>query len=390
MFKKFYNSYLAYVLVYTFYFLSFALFSSLISVYMLGLGFSAGQTSVVVSVAFFASMLAQPIMGILNDRLSIKKVTLFSFGAIIFIAIYFMQVRDLLGLTIGYSLVIMLINGVNPVMDVLAARSPYTYGKIRIWGTIGYALGSQLAGVLYQYVSPMAIFIAFIGAMIITIVGVLSIKIRSESPKSDKVNETKKDSYISQILTNKTYLYYLLIVALYSGVGNAGHTYIPAMLQHSGLSVGMTSAVVSISVICESPLIFYSYLFMDKVPIKKLLYIPLGILLLQYVIYGLDLGLTSKILLTLMSKHATGMLLIMVTLKIVANVVDENYLVTAIALVQTARNLGTILIQNIAGDIIDKSGYEMMSFFLAGVMVLVLVLAFFLKVPNKSNQKLFG
>ena len=53
MFKKFYNSYLAYVLVYTFYFLSFALFSSLISVYMLGLGFSAGQTSVVVSVAFF-------------------------------------------------------------------------------------------------------------------------------------------------------------------------------------------------------------------------------------------------------------------------------------------------------------------------------------------------
>ena len=52
MFKKFYNSYLAYVLVYTFYFLSFALFSSLISVYMLGLGFSAGQTSVVVSVAF--------------------------------------------------------------------------------------------------------------------------------------------------------------------------------------------------------------------------------------------------------------------------------------------------------------------------------------------------
>ena len=237
MFKKFYNSYLAYVLVYTFYFLSFALFSSLISVYMLGLGFSAGQTSVVVSVAFFASMLAQPVMGILNDRLSIKKVTLFSFGAIIFIAIYFMQARDLLGLTIGYSLVVMLINGVNPVMDVLAARSPYTYGKIRIWGTIGYALGSQLAGVLYQYVSPMAIFIAFIGAMIITIVGVLSIKIRSESPKSDEAPKTKKDSYISQILTNKTYLYYLLIVALYSGVGNAGHTYIPAMLQHSGLSV---------------------------------------------------------------------------------------------------------------------------------------------------------
>lgn len=390
MFKKFYNSYLAYVLVYTFYFLSFALFSSLISVYMLGLGFSAGHTSVVVSVAFFASMLAQPVMGILNDRLSIKKVTLFSFGAIIFIAIYFMQVRDLLGLTIGYSLVIMLINGVNPVMDVLAARSPYTYGKIRIWGTIGYALGSQLAGVLYQYVSPMAIFIAFIGAMIITIVGVLSIKIRSESPKSDEAPKTKKDSYISQILTNKTYLYYLLIVALYSGVGNAGHTYIPAMLQHSGLSVGMASTVVSISVICESPLIFYSYLFMDKLSAKKLLLCPLLIMLVQYTIYGLNLGLASKIILTLASKHVSGMLLIMVTLKIVSAIVDSKYLVTAIALVQTVRSLGSIFIQHFAGAVIDAAGYETMSFFLAGLMVLVIALAWFLKVPEKEDQKLFS
>ena len=162
------------------------------------------------------------------------------------------------------------------------------------------------------------------------------------------------------------------------------------MLEHSGLSVNMATTVVAISVICESPLIFFSYLFMDKIPIKKLLYIPLGILLLQYVIYGLDLGLTSKILLTLMSKHATGMLLIMVTLKIVANLVDEKYLVTAIALVQTARILGTILIQNIAGDLIDQSGYEMMSFFLAGVMIAVIILVAFLKIPERKNQNLFG
>ena len=192
-----------------------------------------------------------------------------------------------------------------------------------------------------------------------------------------KATQMKNDSSIGKIFKNKTYLFYLLIVALYSGVGNTGHTYIPSMLEHSGLSVNMATTVVAISVICESPLIFFSYLFMDKVPIKKIALYSFGDFALQYVIYGLDLGLTSKILLTLMSKHATGMLLIMVTLKIVANIVDENYLVTAIALVQTARNLGTILIQNIAGDIIDKSGYEMMSFFLAGVMVLVLVLAFF-------------
>lgn len=389
MFKKFQNSYFAYFLMYNFYFLSYSLFSTLISVYMLDKGYSASQVSFVVSASFFSSMIVQPIMGVLNDMIGIKRVTIYSFLLIIVGAIFFMQANNLLLLTIWYSAVLMLVNGVNPVMDVLAAQSPYTYGKIRIWGTFGYAMGSQLAGLIYKFISPQAIFIVFIGMMCVSILGVFGIDPK-HNQGSKKATQMKNDSSIGKIFKNKTYLFYLLIVALYSGVGNTGHTYIPSMLEHSGLSVNMATTVVAISVICESPLIFFSYLFMDKVPIKKLLYIPLGILLLQYVIYGLDLGLTSKILLTLMSKHATGMLLIMVTLKIVANIVDENYLVTAIALVQTARNLGTILIQNIAGDIIDKSGYEMMSFFLAGVMVLVLVLAFFLKVPNKSNQKLFG
>ena len=389
MFRKFQNSYFAYFLMYNFYFLSYSLFSTLISVYMLDKGYSASQVSLVVSASFFSSMIVQPIMGVLNDAIGIKKVTIYSFLFIIVGAIFFMQANNLLLLTIWYSAVLMLINGVNPVMDVLAARSPYTYGKIRIWGTFGYAMGSQLAGLIYKFISPQAIFIVFIGMMCVSILGVLGIEPKQDQhPK--KATQAKNDSYIGQIFKNKTYLFYLIIVALYSGVGNTGHTYIPSMLEHSGLSVNVATTVVAISVICESPLIFFSYLFMDKLPIKKLLYIPLLILLLQYVIYGLDLGLTSKILLTLMSKHATGMLLIMVTLKIVANVVDEKYLVTAIALVQTARNLGTILIQNIAGDTIDKSGYEMMSFFLAGVMIVVLVLAFFLKVPNKPNQKLFG
>ena len=389
MFRKFQNSYFAYFLMYDFYFLSYSLFSTLISVYMLDKGYSASQVSLVVSASFFFSMIVQPIMGVLNDAIGIKKVTIYSFLLIIVGAICFMQANNLLLLTIWYSAVLMLVNGVNPVMDVLAAQSPYTYGKIRIWGTFGYAMGSQLAGLIYKFISPQAIFIVFIGMMCVSILGVLGIEPKQDQhPK--KATQAKNDSYIGQIFKNKTYLFYLIIVALYSGVGNTGHTYIPSMLEHSGLSVNVATTVVAISVICESPLIFFSYLFMDKLPIKKLLYIPLLILLLQYVIYGLDLGLTSKILLTLMSKHATGMLLIMVTLKIVANVVDEKYLVTAIALVQTARNLGTILIQNIAGDIIDKSGYEMMSFFLAGVMIVVLVLAFFLKVPNKPNQKLFG
>ena len=383
--SKFRDSYFAYFLMYNFYFLSYSLFSTLISVYMLDKGFSASDVSLVVSASFLTSMLVQPIMGMLNDKIGIKRVTLMSFVVIILGAIFFMGATSLWSLVLWYSVVMMLVNGVNPVMDILAAQSPYTYGKIRIWGTIGYALGSQLAGLIYQYISPVAMFIVFIVMMVISILGTLGVNL-----PHDKDREEKEKVSVWTIFQNRTYLYYLLIVALYSGVGNTGHTYIPSMLEHAGMSVGLATTVVSISVICESPLIFFSYLFMDKVPVKKLLLIALSILALQYLIYGLDLGLTSKVIMTLASKHITGMLLIMVTLKIVASLVDQRFLVTALAFVQTVRSLGTIAIQNISGAIIDQAGYEMMSFFLVGIMVLVLLLALFLKVPEKEGQNLFS
>ena len=129
---------------------------------------------------------------------------------------------------------------------------------------------------------------------------------------------------------------------------------------------------------------------MDKLSAKKLLLCPLLIMLVQYTIYGLNLGLASKIILTLASKHVSGMLLIMVTLKIVSAIVDSKYLVTAIALVQTVRSLGSIFIQHFAGVVIDAAGYEKMSFFLASLMLLVIVLACFLKVPEKEDQNLFS
>ena len=134
--KKFSNSYFAYFLMYNFYFLSLSLFSTLISVYMLDQGYTAGQVSIVVSASFFSSMLAQPIMGMLSDTLGIKRVSLVSFGLIILGAIFFMQADNLWLLGICYSFVLMLINGVSTVMDVLATQSPYKYGKIRIWGTL--------------------------------------------------------------------------------------------------------------------------------------------------------------------------------------------------------------------------------------------------------------
>lgn len=95
-------------------------------------------------------------------------------------------------------------------------------------------------------------------------------------------------------------------------------------------------------------------------------------------------------MMTLIAKHAASSLLFMVNLKIVASLIDKKYMVTALALVQTARSLGAIFIQNIAGSLLDNYGYTQMNLFLTAVMILVIILVLLLKIPKGPKYSLFN
>lgn len=56
VFRRYQNSYLSYFLMYNFYYLSWALFSALISVYLMDQGFLASQVSLVVSSSYLTSL----------------------------------------------------------------------------------------------------------------------------------------------------------------------------------------------------------------------------------------------------------------------------------------------------------------------------------------------
>lgn len=380
--------YFRYFLMYTFFYLSWALFSAILSIYMLDLGYSASQVSLVVSVSFFTSVLSQPVMGYLNDRLGIKPVTLAGLGLALAGGVIFLLSNHLWGLVLGYSLAIMMINGINPVMDLLAAKSPYKYGSIRVWGTIGYATGTQMAGVLYQVIHPQAIYVAFLGTMILSILGVIGLPFEKEETESG--DKKQEESFLNDVLKNRPYLLALVIIALFSGVANVGHTYIPAMLEASGLSVSQASTVVSLAVICEAPLIFYSYLFMDRYPSKVLILFPLFFMTLQFVFFGLAAPLSFKIFGTLLAKHAANMTLIMLTLKLVNTLVGPRFVMTGMALIQTAKSLLSIVVQTWAGWLIDSSGYELMSWVMVGLLLLVLLMIPFLRVDESKSEKLFS
>ena len=384
--KCYKNSYLSYFLMYNFYYLSWALFSALISVYLMDRGFKASDVSLVVSASFLTSMITQPIIGKWNDEFDIKKVNAILFVIAAIGGIVFMVSNSLFMIAVSYSVVLMMINGVNPVMEKIATASPYQYGKIRIWGTIGYALGSQFAGILYDLVAPQAIFIVFVLTMILCIIGLVGTEpdIKKEAAKENEKVKTMT------LFKNKKFVYYLAICAIFYGVTNMSNTFVPSMLTDKGLDVDVASTILSIAVFCEAPLVLFSNRFMDKIANKTLLIISISMVCLQCAVYGFDLPLIFIVLITFLAKHPSGMLYIMINLKVINTLIDENQQITALAYVATLKNLVAIIFQNVAGNILDVTTYSNLYLICFGWMLVALILVIFFKISSGNDKKLFN
>lgn len=385
--KKFRNSYAAYLLLYSFYFMSTSLFTTLISVYLMGKHYNASQVSTLVSVAFFLSMIAQPFFGYINERFGIVKMTTLSLSDILGGVLGFLWAPNLFWLTVFYGIVLVCLNGTAPMMEVFATQSAYAFGKIRVWGTIGYSLGVQIAGWVYHQFSPQAVYYTVLLTIVLSIFCLSAVRMGNSEKREEKVKEPVS---LRPLLHNRPYLFFIILIGLASGVGNIGHTYIQNLLMDNGLSVQTAATVVAISVVVEAPLIFFSDRFMDHWPLRVLIALPIGILCAQYTIYALPSPILLKVLVTLLAKHTTGMVLIMVSLRFIAQQVNGKDLVLAMAIVQGARYLGTILLQPIAAHFIEVGGYQLMSFFLAGVVGLAFLLSFALKMPQGKVPSLFN
>lgn len=387
--NKLKNSYLSYFLMYNFYYFSNALFSALISVYLLDKGYLASDVSMVVALSYLSSMVAQPFIGVLQDKYDAKRVNAILLLLAAAGSFYFMFANQLIEMAIGYSFVMMMINGSNPVLERIATRSRFQYGKIRIWGTIGYSTGAQAAGLIYDYISPQALYIFFSIAILFCIAGLYgTVEI---IPEIEIKTQDKKENQgaFKTLFKNKKFLYYLLIAGLFYGITNIGHIYISSMFQHDGIPISQVSTILLIACLCEFPFVFFSNKFMDKISNKTLLIIVFVMTILQTFSYGVNVWMPLKVLVTLLTKHPAGMLFIMINLKVVNTIVDSKHQVTALSLVYTVRNFASIIFQNIAGFILDTSTYSHMFMGCFGVIVFGFVLVLFFRIPSGNDQKLF-
>ena len=391
---KYTNSYASYVILFFFYDLAFAFFSALISVYLIGKGYSASQVSLLISVAALANMVTQPIIGSLTDKYGMRPVNMVMFAATCVSAALFVIAPNFLVIVGAYAAMNLLMNGVNPTVERMATSSPYSYGSIRVWGSIGFAVGTQLTGIIYDAIAPVAPYVGVIIAMLIAILGFWGTNPRLAETEAANIEASESDEVepvsTKTLLSNKKFLYYLVLQILFSAVTGAAYSFCPAFLTSKGLEASTASTILAVATLLEIPLLLFSSKFMDKIANKTLLMGIFVLVVIEMVVYGLNMPLPLVIVATFLGRHPPAIINIMTNMKVVNTIVDARQQIAGLALVKTCQSFGTIISNNIGGRIADAAGYPAMFLFLLAMIAVGLAGVVFFQVPSGNDKKLFS
>lgn len=378
---KYQGSYTSYLLMYFFFYFCIALFSCFISVYLLDLGYQATQVSFVVASSYLLSALTQPFIGRMNDKVDQKKWNTLMMSIAMIASLIFTHLHNILLIALVYSIVLSLLNSTKVIVENKALYSKYQYSSIRIWATIGYAVGSKLGGVLYDVISPQSLYYLFFIGMLLCVIGFIG----TQDVKKESVTEQEeKTSHNS-----KNIIIYLIIVFLFYGITNTHTLYLPAYLKTQGMSMNLISTVIFISTLIELPVIMLSKYYMNKLSNKQLLTLCFSLLIVELASYLFIHSLTLIIIITLLTKTVVTMSFIMINLKVVRSITSISYQNTLLSIVSSCNSLSSIVFQMLSGYLIEYISYQSFYFILFIFALSGLGIILITHIPTKQEKPLF-
>ncbi|WAT10663.1 MFS transporter [Rouxiella badensis] len=145
-----------------FFFVSWSSSGSLLSIWLhQEVGLKAMDTGIIFSVMSVSALCAQVFYGFIQDRLGLRKNLLWYITALLFLSGpayllfgYLLGINILLGSIFGGVFVGMTFNGGIGVLESyterVARQSTFEFGRARMWGSLGWAVATFFAGILFN------------------------------------------------------------------------------------------------------------------------------------------------------------------------------------------------------------------------------------------------
>ncbi|VUS74149.1 MFS transporter [Klebsiella spallanzanii] len=172
------NNYLILSALLFFFFVTWSSSSSLLSIWLhQEVGLQAADTGIIFSVLSISALVAQVCYGFIQDKLGLKKnllwyitILLILSGPAYMLFGYLLKMNVLLGSVFGGLFVGLTFNGGIGVLETYteraARRNGFEFGRARMWGSLGWAVATFFAGMLFNIDPQLNFFAASISGLV--------------------------------------------------------------------------------------------------------------------------------------------------------------------------------------------------------------------------------
>ncbi|APD95456.1 MFS transporter [Alteromonas mediterranea] len=366
------------------------------------LGLSGKDTGVVFAINAMAALLIMPAYGVLQDRLGTGKQLLFALGILMasvgpfFIYVYqpLLESAFLIGAIVGavYSALTFgaAVGTLEAFIERVGRQHSVEFGKARLWGSLGWAVATFIAGGLFN-IDPRLNFAFATGTGIVFILCLFWLP-KSTSQASSKTNKVGLGDVLALFKLSRFWrlsVYVMGVSCLYQIYDQQFPIYFASLFSSQEEGNRFYGYLNSLQVFVEAGMMFVAPYIVNRIGPKYGLLLSGAIMAIRMLASGLVVDPVSISFVKLLHALELPILLVAIFKYIVAHF--DARLSTTIYLIgfHLFTQVVTTLLSSIVGELYDELGFTDSYLLLGSVVTVNLILSFWLleSTGPTTNQK---
>lgn len=365
--------------IYLFLFLGLACTYPYLTLYLQSKGMDNTQIGIAYAVFNTTSIIMQPVVGFITDRFSNKRTMLLLLSLInAGIIVTFVLPGNFLFAFLCFFLLSAFQSSLIPVTDayvyeILDANKHLQFGKIRLSGSFGYAVGALAFGLVINSYGLNLVFYAYTVLMLILAVNYYFIRFRSNAG-----GNTLKFGDIKKLIGNKRFVILLLTVAVGTITTGSNGTYITMLVQKTGgdtSKLGIMWFIVSMS---QMPVMFFGAKLIGRFGELNLYIVSMFLYSIRFFLDSVSVS-SNMVLAVQLMDSITFTIYFVAVMNYLNKLVASDMKTLAITVYTAASGLGTLLGNVGGGIVVDHFGIFALYRIIAVISLIAMVLVIFLK-----------
>ncbi|MEK4538027.1 MFS transporter [Peribacillus sp. FSL K6-1552] len=224
------------------YFGLLAIFIPFLPVYLADQGLRPAQIGFIIGTGGFVTLITQPLWGMISDKTrTIRKVLLLLIFFSSVIGYFLYDSSSYLQLILFAMLLYFFLMPIDPLTESLnftiAEKSGISYGSIRTYGALGYAVISLITGYVMSYFGANSL------ALLFAVIGLISFIVSWMMPDAPVSGKPVSLKSLKHFFSNKETLLFLLLVFICAVPARMNDTFLGVYIRELGGSaklVGLT------------------------------------------------------------------------------------------------------------------------------------------------------